>query len=168
MSSTKKLTNRRIKALLIDWLCICIYLVVLAAVIFAICFFVLKEIPQFTEMQSQWVAALTTVVPVTLCFTVLEARPPYASIGKRKMGIYVSYSKAPWGSALVRNTFKFLPWQLAHMGVINGIFTDFESPMASVLSIAGIFLAMIYVLQVTLGKSHRDIGDMIAGARITK
>jgi len=84
-----------LKALLIDYLTILGYLMVLAIVIAGIYFFLLDGIPEFTESQSHWTAFLTTTLPVTLYFTIREARTPYATFGKEKIGLKVKYSNHP-------------------------------------------------------------------------
>ena len=49
----------RIKELVIDWLVICIYLIMLAIIAIAFYMIVLKGIPKVTELQSQLIATIT-------------------------------------------------------------------------------------------------------------
>ena len=92
---------------------------------------------------------------------------PYGSIGKRKMRLRLSYHKSSWISALVRNAVKFLPWQLAHISMINGLYTGFESPIAIAFYIVSILLVTLYIVQVVFSKSHRHIGDIVVDASVT-
>lgn len=158
--------RQRIFALFIDWLTISGYLIVLAVIATASFFVYWGEIPQFTSGQGQLIATLTSVVPAIFWFTYKESRPPFASFGKRKQKLRVRYRHNPFISALVRNAFKFLPWQLGHMGVISGIDNNFESMMSIIVCLFSIFLALTYFMQVIVTPSHRHIGDLVAGGRV--
>lgn len=159
---------KRLQALLIDWLCICGYLVVLALVVLGFYFLVLQEIPEFTAMQSQLVATFTTVIPVVIWFTVKESQIPFASFGKRQEELTVKYRGNPLTSALIRNIFKFLPWQLGHMSVIDGLYNGWDSPVTMVIYLVSIFLALTYVMQVIFTPSHRHLPDLVSGARVVR
>ena len=159
---------KRLKALFIDWLCISCYLVVLGVITISIYYIIWSMVPHFNEVQSQLIATFTSIVPIILWFTIMEARAPYGSIGKRKMGLKISYQKSPWISSLLRNITKFLPWQLAHIGVINGIYSNFESPISIILNIVSMLLVILFVVQVVLSKNHRHLGDMIVNASLNE
>lgn len=165
MNST---TFRRLQALALDWLVICGYLVVLALVAMFFYFLLLDGIPKFNVWQSQLLATFTTVVPVLSWFAVKEAQIPFATFGKSEMEITVKYTRNPWISAFIRNILKFLPWQLAHMGVIGGIYSEWENPAASFTVLVSLFLALTYVLQVIVTPSHRHLPDLVAGTRIER
>ena len=102
----------RIKALLWDWAFISVYLVVLLALTLLFYNFVLGSIPAFSEILSQWVAFLTSILPIICIFTFWECKIPYASFGKRKVGLIVNYRQNPIRGSIIRNVLKFLPWQL--------------------------------------------------------
>ncbi len=51
----------------------------------------------------------------------------WCSIGKQKAELKLYYTNKTFGSSLVRNVIKFLPWQLGHMGAIRGIYTNFDT-----------------------------------------
>lgn len=158
--------RQRITALLIDWLTICGYLIVLAGVVTASFFIFWGEIPEMTALQSQLVATFTTVIPAIGWYTYAESRPPFASFGKRKQNLHVRYRYNAVFSALIRNIFKFLPWQFGHMAVISGMYNNFESTGTIIVYLMSIFLALTYVLQVLVTPSHRHLGDLFAGARV--
>jgi uncharacterized RDD family membrane protein YckC len=152
----------RIKALFIDYLSIILYLVALFAVTMGFYLLFFHGIPEFTEKQSQWIALLTTVLPVTVYFTIRESGEPFASFGKRKVGLKVVYLKNPIISSTIRNIMKFLPWQLAHMAVIRGIYNGFESHYVTIFYALSILLPIAYIVMVMIRKDHRHIPDLLA------
>ena len=77
-------TKLRIKALVIDYLCIVLYLIVLFALTIGFYFLLFDGVPEFTEEKIQWIALLTSVFPITMFFTIKEASKSFASIGKKK------------------------------------------------------------------------------------
>ena len=92
-----------------DSLVILAYLVLLFGVTMAVYMLLLDEIPQMSELQSQLVALVTSVIPIVLIFTDLD----YAqggSFGKKKAGLKLAYRHKSVKSSLLRNIVKFLPW----------------------------------------------------------
>lgn len=152
----------RIKALLIDYFCIVIYLCILLGLAIAIYFMFFQSIPRFTEEKSQWIALLTTVLPITIYFTIKEAGKSFASFGKKKTGLKVIYSGNPIMGSIIRNILKFLPWQLGHMSVIRGIYNGFESCYVIIFNGVAILLPIIYIGMVVTRKDHRHIPDLLA------
>jgi RDD family len=152
----------RIKALLIDYLCIVLYLFVLFALTMSIYFLFFNGIPEFTEKQSQLIASLTTVVPITIYFTIQESRNSFASFGKKKAGLKVTYLKNPIIGSLIRNILKFLPWQFGHMSVIRGIYNGFESYYVMIVYGLAVLLPIIYIGMAMIRKDHRHIPDIVA------
>ena len=158
----------RFKALFIDYLCIVAYLLVLMGVAMACYKLFFGKVPEFTVMQSQLVAFFTSVLPVMGWFAFVESRKDFASLGKRKVGIqvkYVKFGKNPIVSSILRNALKFLPWQLAHMAVIGGVYDGFESPN---LMIVTLVLPVIYIAMVVLRKDHRHIADIVSGSYVVR
>lgn len=159
---------KRLLALVIDWLLICGYLFALVLMTFFLYLIFWDSVPSFTSTQTQVIAALTSVVPVIIWFTWKEAQIPFATTGKIQMELTVKYRGDAVKSALVRNVVKFLPWQLAHIGVIHGFYNNFDSGFGMLMTLVGIFLALTYVMQVVITPSHRHFPDIIAGARVVK
>lgn len=153
----------RIKELVIDYLVILAYLAFLAIVTISIYYFVLKGIPDFTETQSQVIATLTSVIPIALIFSILDYHG--GSIGKRKTRLALFFEKKTFFESLLRNIVKFLPWQLGHLGVIRGMYTDFDQ-----LSIVLVFLSMgLLLIMLGMGlfrKDKRHLGDLIAKTQV--
>lgn len=158
----------RFKALLIDYLCILAYLVILFLLIMSIYTFILNGIPDFTEIQTQWIAFLTTVLPITIYFSLKESRKPYASFGKEKVGLKISYAGNPMKGSLIRNILKFLPWQFGHLSVIKGIYSEFDSTFVFVFYGLALILPIIYILMVIFRKDHRHLADLLSGSQVIK
>ena len=81
----------RIKELVIDWLVICMYLIMLAIISVSFYMIVLKGIPKVTELQSQLIATITSVIPIIIIFSILDFRR--GSIGKQKVGLKLYFKK---------------------------------------------------------------------------
>lgn len=158
----------RLKALFIDYLCILAYLVILFLLIMSIYTFILNGIPEFTETQSQWIASLTTVFPITIYFILKEARKPYASFGKEKVGLRVRYVGNPIKGSTIRNILKFLPWQFGHFSVIKGLYSGFNSTFVFVFYGLALILPITYILMVTFRKDHRHLPDLLSGSQIIR
>lgn len=158
----------RLKALLIDYLCILAYLVILFLLIMSIYTFILNKIPEFTETQSHWIASLTTVFPITIYFILKEARKPYASFGKEKVGLKVKYAGNPVKGSAIRNILKFLPWQFGHLSVIKGIYSGFDSIFVFIFYGSALILPLTYILMVTFRKDRRHLADLFSGSEIIR
>lgn len=156
----------RIKALLIDYFCIIFYLLILFALTMGIYFVFFDSIPEFTEETSQWIAFLTTVLPVTIYYIFKESGKPFASLGKEKAGLRVKYSKNPIIGSIIRNVFKFLPWQLGHMAVIRGIYSGFDSCYVILFYGLAILLPIVYIGMTLVRNDHRHIPDLLANSYV--
>ena len=103
--------KKRMIEFLFDYLFILAYLVLLflSSMLIYIIFF--NGVPEFAEIQSQWLVFFTSVLPITLLFTFLDYKN-YGSFGKVKAGLELVYQKKTVQASLIRNVIKFLPWQL--------------------------------------------------------
>ena len=84
--------KKRMIEFLFDYLFILAYLVLLFIVSMLIYIIFFNGVPKFTEIQSQWLVFLTSILPITLLFTFLD----YAkngSFGKVKAGLELVYRK---------------------------------------------------------------------------
>lgn len=156
----------RCKELMIDYLFVLLYLALLFIVNMIFYLLVLGGMPKFTILQSQMIATFESVIPIVIIFSLLDYRRPFGSYGKRKAGLEVHYKIHSFSRSLVRNCIKFLPWQLAHIGVIDGIYTDFTSWISMILPSAGILLAIIMLCMGVFRKDKRHLGDMITGTQV--
>lgn len=128
-------------------------------------FAIFKGIPVFNELQSQLVATITSVIPIILIFTILDYSK--GSLGKQKAGLFVYYTNKSFGSSLIRNIVKFLPWQLGHIGTIHGMYTNFD-PLAIIFTIISMTLALTLIIMGLVRKDKRHLGDLIAGTQVQK
>ena len=156
--------KKRMIELLFDYLFILAYLALLffGSMLFYIIFF--NGIPEFTEIQSQWIAFFTSVLPITILFTFLD----YAkngSFGKIKAGFELVYQKKTVQASLIRNTIKFLPWQIGHMGTIHGVYSNFDVLSIS-LSISATLLAVLLLAMTMFRKDKRHLGDLLAHTQV--
>lgn len=161
-----KYIKKRILALLIDWFLICLYLIILGGITISIYLFFFGRIPEFSMLQSQFVAAITSVIPVCIYSIFFEINSDFGSYGKKKMGLITVHESQRFFSVILRNILKFLPWQLAHMGVIGGIYTDFQSFFALMLLVLSIGLGILYIMQVIITKNHQHLPDLISNTVI--
>lgn len=153
----------RIKELCIDWLVISAYLLCLFAVSMACYFMMLGGIPAFSEFHSQLIATFASVLVVVALFTYLDFKG--GSIGKRTAGLEIYFAHRSFSRSLVRNGIKFLPWQIGHMAVIHGVYTEFDT-MSIVLSLISCILLVIMFLMGTMRRDRRHLGDILAGTQV--
>ena len=97
--------KKRMIEFLFDYLFILAYLVLLflSSMLIYIIFF--NGVPEFTEIQSQWLVFFTSVLPITLLFTFLDYKND-GSFGKVKAGLELVYQKKTVQASLIRNTIK--------------------------------------------------------------
>lgn len=158
----------RIKALFLDWLFICAYLIILLLVAMTVFLVALDGIPDFTHGQAQWMATLTSVVPIIVIFSIMEGSPPFGSWGKRKTKLLVSYRGRALQRSVLRNSLKFLPWQLGHMSTINGIYRGFDHLSSAICLALSVILITSYIGMALRRKDGRHLADLIAGSRVVK
>ena len=156
--------KKRMIELLFDYLFVLAYLVLLflGSMFIYIIFF--NGIPEFTEIQSQWLVFFTSVLPIMLLFTYLD----YAkngSFGKVKSGLELVYQKKTLQASFIRNTIKFLPWQLGHMGTIHGFYSEFDL-ISIILSFFATLLAVALLTMMVFRKDKRHLGDLLAHTQV--
>lgn len=156
--------KKRMIELLFDYLFILAYLALLflGSMLFYIIFF--KGIPEYTEIQSQCLVFFTSVLPVTLLFTFLDYTKN-GSFGKGKAGLQLVYKKKTVQASLLRNTIKFLPWQIGHMGTIHGFYSDFDF-LSIILSNSATLLAVLLLAMTLFRKDKRHLGDLLAHTQV--
>ena len=152
------------KELFFDYLLILLYLALLFGVSMAVYHLFFKGIPKMNELQSQLIALLTSVIPIILIFSFLDYSKD-GSLGKRKAGLKVVYKHESLKASFIRNVIKFLPWQIGHMSMIHGIYTDFDV-WAIVLFFIGIVFAALLLLIGLIRKDKRHLGDLLANTEV--
>ena len=153
----------RIKELVIDWLVICVYLIILAIISVSFYMIVFKGIPKVTELQSQLIATITSVIPIIIIFSILDFKK--GSIGKQKSGLKLYFKERKFRYSIIRNIIKFLPWQIGHMSTIHGIYSDFDF-WSIVLFFIGIGLAILLLLMGFMRNDKRHLGDLLAQTQV--
>ena len=156
--------KKRMTEFLFDYLFILAYLVLLflGSMLIYIIFF--NGVPEFTEIQSQWLVFFTSVLPITLLFTFLDYKND-GSFGKVKAGLELVYQKKTVQASLIRNTIKFLPWQIGHMGTIHGFYSEFDVLSIS-LSISATLLAVLLLAMTMFRNDKRHLGDLLAHTQV--
>lgn len=163
----KSYLKKRFLALLIDYIVIWIYLILLFFLFAMIYAVFLDGVPTFNETTSHLMALFTTVVPVTVIFSYMEYKHPYATVGKRRMGLKVAYKNLSYGNSLLRNALKFLPWHIGHTGVIRGMYQDYSTFWFMVSNI-GFLLAILYICMVLFNKNFKHIPDLVSGSKVVE
>ena len=153
----------RIKELVIDWLVICVYLIILAIISISFYMIVFKGIPKTTEIQSQLIATITSVIPIIMIFSILDFKK--GSIGKQKSGLKLYFKERKFRYSIIRNIVKFMPWQIGHMATIHGIYTEFDT-LSIVLQIISLTLLVTMFLMGILRKDKRHLGDILVGTQV--
>lgn len=156
--------RQRLVELLIDYLVIVGYLAALGAVALAVYFLVLGRLPAASPLQTHVVSFFTSVVPVVVGFSLFDYRAG-GTPGKRVAKLSVRFKSRDSWRSLVRNAVKFLPWQLAHLGVVAGITGEF-GPVPIALTTASMLVAGALVAMMLLRKDRRHLGDLLAGTQV--
>ena len=166
---------KRLKAFLIDYVIILIYLgiLLLTSLLISRIFHlgVDKESPVFGEL----IAFVTLTLPVILYFTLPENGKYAATVGKRKFGLCVvnkSFNKAGFWQLLLRNCIKFLPWELAHFFIFRLFYFDSTGTIVPAWVLAGLIgsqlLAILYLLFIIFSKTKRSIYELFSKTRVVQ
>ena len=156
--------KKRMIELLFDYLFILAYLVLLFLGSMFIYIILFNGVPEFTEIQSQCLVFFTSVLPITLVFTFLDYTKN-GSFGKAKAGLQLVYKKKNVQASLLRNSIKFLPWQIGHMGTIHGFYSEFDF-LSIILSLLATLLAVALLAMMVFRKDKRHLGDLIAHTQV--
>lgn len=168
----------RLLAVLIDWLFMCVWIGLVAAV--TVPLFLVGATAALPPVAENAVAALVTVVPITIALAVMESGPRQSTPGKRARRLVVRDTRTgdalPFRRALLRNAVKIaLPWIVGHAAVyaIVGASGGATGPDGSlppgveaVTAIAYV-LPTIWLVTLLIG-SGRTPYDMIAGAVVAR
>ena len=116
MGSERRLAIRRLLAFAMDWLVVVLW----GGVVFGAVMIVSGGNPPrpASPWKAQAIGFLTMTLPVTLYFAFSEISALRGSIGKRILGLVVSREtggRLSFGSALIRNGLKFVPWEFGHL-----------------------------------------------------
>ena len=156
--------KKRMIELLFDYLFILAYLILLALGSFVYYLIFQKGMQQPTEFESQSITFFTSVLPITLLFTFLDYTKN-GSFGKAKAGLQLVYMKKTVQASLLRNTIKFLSWQIGHMGTIHGFYREFYG-LSIKLSFLATLLAVALLAMMVFRKDKRHLGDLLVHTQV--
>ena len=86
-------------------------------------------------------------------------------LGRRKKDFNWFTRKKTVQASLLRNTIKFLPWQIGHMGTIHGFYSEFDF-LSIILSFLATLLAVALLAMMVFRKDKRHLGDLIAHTQV--
>lgn len=164
--------KKRFFSMIIDYLVIVGYtllLLVLSLLLYYVGFD--GEIPKLNEWQGNAVSFFTLLLPVYLFFVITENSSRHASIGKRKVGLFVASMKGTlslW-QVILRNFFKFLPWQIAHMAMFHVIENNSKPTIYYYSCLIFVYtFPIINIACIIFRKDRRALHDLIAGTLVLK
>jgi uncharacterized RDD family membrane protein YckC len=168
---------KRLKAFAFDYLLICGYIILLAAVTMAV-----VKVSGRLGVSLHWpenpvladlMAFITLILPICLYFTLEESSAKQSTWGKRKTRIRVvnaNGGRLRRGQAFVRSLVKVLPWQIAHTCLFH--IPGWPMAVRTVPSAVTIGFVLVYVLAgifiatVFISKKHRTPYDWAAGSTV--
>jgi uncharacterized RDD family membrane protein YckC len=128
-----------------------------------------------SPVTGELIAFVTLTLPVILYFTLSENGKYAGTIGKRKLGLHVeskSFTKASFWQLLIRNCFKFLPWELAHYIIFRLFYFASTSTFTPTWVLTGLIssqlLAITYLLFLIFSKNKRSIYELISQTRVVQ
>jgi uncharacterized RDD family membrane protein YckC len=163
---------RRAAAVGLDYLIVAAYVavVVLAGVA------LLALAPQFSEelfgqpLSAEGTGFLALTLPVMLYFAFTEASVTGATWGKRRMRMRVlgpGDQRLSRARSLVRSSWKFAPWELAHAGIWQIRFAEASAGALAIgLLGASWILVMADVACAVVRRDHRALHDLVSGGRV--
>lgn len=111
-------------------------------------------------------------LPVSFYFALQEASPHQATLGKRRLHLYVvdaEGNRLTLPRSLLRTVLKFVPWELAHLCVWQ---VSYAARSSSAVYSAGFVLVWLLVavnaLSVVLDPRRRALYDRVAGTAVLR
>ena len=161
----RKLLIKRSVAFGIDYLIIVIY----AVLLFGITTLINPE--NISPIKGQFVGFITLTLPVFLYFYLTEKSIYKGTIGKRIMSISVIIDQQGSNrNILIRNVLKFLPWEIAHIGVHWIVYyskMEIAPPnWVWVLLILPQIVVFGYLISLVIYKGEYSFYDKIANTKI--
>ena len=164
---------KRIKAFLIDYLFIAIYILLLFVVTLLISKIFSTDLNNVNLIVAELTGFITLTLPVILYFVLTENSKYAGSLGKRKFKLQVvsiTSNKASISRLIVRNCIKFLPWELAHFFIFRLFYfikIKSETPQWVLIGlIVSQVLALIFLLYIIFNKHNRSIYEIFSGTKV--
>ena len=164
---------KRIKAFLIDYGLILLYIIFLFGSTVFLSYAFGFSLNADAPVRGELIGFLTLTLPVILYFTFSENSKYAGTLGKRKYGLSVvgnNLSKATFSKLLLRNAIKFLPWELAHFFVFQLFHYSRMKVNTPSWVMAGLvisqMLALVYLVQLIFNKQHRSMYEILSGTMV--
>lgn len=164
----------RVLAVLIDWLFMCVWIALVAAV--TVPLLLVGAAMHLPPVAENAVATLVLVVPITIALAVLESGPRQATPGKRARRLVVQDARTgnalPFRRALLRNALKVaLPWIVAHAAVYALVDASSSAgavpPGVQAATAVSYLLPTVWLVALLIG-SGRTPYDRIAGTIVAR
>lgn len=166
----KNLILIRMVAYLIDYMVIAVYALVLFAFVSIIYHVADKPLEPVHPLKGNIVSLLTLTIPVFLYFFFMEKSKYQGTIGKRIMKIKVEPNISK--SIFIRNVFKIIPWELAHIGIHWMVYYEEQGldlpTWIWILIVGPQLLVLFYFVTVVVNKGQSSFYDKIANTAIRK
>lgn len=167
---------RRATAYLIDIALLYVYIAVLFAASVA-----LDTVLPYQHLMAEsyvlrhLISFMTLTLPLVLYFVLMERSSRQATLGKSRMKLRVTAARgerATTRQVVVRNAWKFLPWEIAHTHMhINPDFL-FSGRTATLGWVAGVVLPMaamvVYAGMIALRRDRRSLYELASGTRTVR
>ncbi|GAB4165257.1 MAG: hypothetical protein Tsb0033_26950 [Winogradskyella sp.] len=164
----KNLILKRIVAYFIDYLVIVVYALILFGITTMIYQLMGKSLEPMHPLKGNMVSLLTLTIPVFLYFFFTEKSKHQGTIGKRIMKIKVVANKSK--SIFIRNVFKIIPWELAHIGIHWMVYYEEQGlglpTWVWILMVGPQLLVLFYFITVIINKGESSFYDHVANTRI--
>jgi len=160
------LLTRRILACLLDYAIILIYATLIFLIVTSI-----EPIESFLKtddpIKGQFIGFLFLTLPVFFYFYLFEKNKNRATVGKRIFKISLKNIK---GSIFKRNLIKFLPWEIAHLGVHWLLYSSKNSIATPywiwICLIAPQLIVICYFISILTSKGTSSIYDTISKTKL--
>ena len=154
--------------MLVDWFCILVWMAITAAIGVPLYFSGVTQ--SMGAVTSNLMAALITVVPVTVGLTLLESSAREASVGKRTRQLRVvdavTGTRVSFRRSILRNTLKIgVPLTIGHAAVFSIVQASGSGPVPVsvwLLTVAAYVLPILYVVSLFVGQGRTPY-DLISG-----
>ena len=154
--------------MLVDWFCILVWVAITAAI--GVRLYLSGVTHSMGTVPSNLMAALITVVPVTVGLTLLESSAREASVGKRTRQLRVVDAvtglRVPFRRSILRNTLKIgVPWTIGHAAVFSIVQTSGSGPVPVsvwLLTVVAYVLPIMYVVSLFVGQGRTPY-DLVSG-----
>ncbi|MFY0630122.1 MAG: RDD family protein [Flavobacteriaceae bacterium] len=121
-----------------------------------------------SPFKNQMVSFISLTLPVFLYFFLSERSKSKGTIGKRILKLkVVGATESSRGNLFLRNFLKFLPWEIAHIGVYQIAFYNNENIWVWISLILPQVIVIIYVISVFLSKGKQSVYDKLSRTKIS-